>query len=100
MDLSGIDTGTYDSRKFVLTIVGTALITAYSVAAAWVPAMAGILPAFIGGLMGILGLYFGVNVANKLVMGNIATKQLALNTPPTKAPDNSPISIKDTEGEV
>jgi cadmium resistance protein CadD (predicted permease) len=78
MNLTEIDSGTYDGRKFILTLIGTLIITAYSVVAAFVPAMTGILPTFIGGILGMLGLYFGVNVANKFVMSKASTAQLGL----------------------
>lgn len=100
MDNSFVDSGSYDSRKFILTIVGTALITIYSVLGAFIPSMSPILPTFIGGILGVLSLYFGINVANKYVLGNIATRQMALNVPPTKRSDGSPISILDEGGEV
>lgn len=97
MELSDIETGSYDSRKFILTIVGTVLITAFSIVAGFIKALPPILPTFIGGVLGVLSLYFGVNVVNKAIVGNIATKQLAITsptgtTPPTKKPDGKPMS--------
>jgi hypothetical protein len=83
MDITDIDTGSYDSRKFLLTLVGTILVTGFAIGAGFLQGWREVLPTFIGGVLGVLGLYFGVNVANKAVIGSIATKQLAINTPTT-----------------
>lgn len=62
-------TNTYRSRKFVLALVAIILITGVSVASIWLASVAGILPTFIGGILGVLSVYYGGNIANKFVVG-------------------------------
>lgn len=62
-------TSTYRSRKFVLALIALVVITGVSVAAIWFAAVAGILPTFVGGILGVLSVYYGGNVANKFVVG-------------------------------
>jgi hypothetical protein len=57
------------SRKFILTIIALVLLVGMGVLPVFLPAAAGSYPTFIGGLIGILGLYFSGNVANKFVVG-------------------------------
>lgn len=64
-------TSTYKSRKFILAIVALVVITGVSVAAIWFSAVAGILPTFVGGILGVLSVYYGGNVGSKLVVGKV-----------------------------
>ena len=61
----------YGSRKFILTIVALMLVTGISTASIWYPGIQAVLPSFIGGILGILSLYFGGNVASKYVNGKV-----------------------------
>lgn len=61
--------GSYSSRKFILTIFTIILLTTVSLAGIIYPAVVAILPTFVGGLLGILSLYFTGNVVNKYVAG-------------------------------
>jgi hypothetical protein len=61
--------GSFASRKFLLTIFSIILLTIVSLAGIIYPAVAAILPTFIGGLLGILSLYFTGNLVNKVVAG-------------------------------
>jgi hypothetical protein len=70
-------TGTYLSRKFMLACFCIMLITAVSTLSIWFPGIAPILPTFVGGLLGILSLYFTGNVMNKYVVSKSIPKQQA-----------------------
>jgi hypothetical protein len=59
----------FKSRKFFLTIGCIVVVTTVSLLGIWFPAIEAILPTFIGGVLGILGLYFGGNVGAKWVIG-------------------------------
>jgi len=61
----------YRSRKFFLTILSVLILVLFSLMSIWFTAIAAILPSFIGGLLGILSLYFTGNVANKYVLGKV-----------------------------
>jgi len=61
--------GSFASRKFLLTVFSIILLTIVSLAGIIYPAVAAILPTFIGGLLGILSLYFTGNLMNKYVAG-------------------------------
>lgn len=74
MDLSDIDTGPYNGRKFILTIASIVLITAYSIVAGFYVGLRENLSSFIGGVLGVLSLYFTGNVMNKLVVGKVAAQ--------------------------
>lgn len=65
-----METG-YRSRKFFLTILSVLILVLFSLMSIWFTAVAAILPSFIGGLLGILSLYFTGNVANKYVLGKV-----------------------------
>jgi len=65
-----METG-YRSRKFFLTILSVLVLVLFSLMSIWFTAVAAILPSFIGGLLGILSLYFTGNVANKYVLGKV-----------------------------
>jgi hypothetical protein len=57
------------SRKFLLTILSLAILIGMTILCAKVAAMAALYPTFVGGLLGILGLYFGGNVAHRYATG-------------------------------
>lgn len=61
--------GTYASRKFILTILGLLLVSGVAVAGIWSAAIPTVLPTFVGGILGVLSLYFTGNIANKFVVG-------------------------------
>ena len=63
------------SRKFSLTIFGALLATFMGILCSQMPTIAGIYPTFIGGLIGVLGLYFGSNVGQKWVEKNQFIKE-------------------------
>ena len=65
------------SRKFILTILGLLLITLVALVGIKYQAIEGVYPTFMGGVMGILGLYFSGNVVNKHVIGNQQVKMEA-----------------------
>jgi hypothetical protein len=62
-------TGAFSSRKFVLTCVALGLVTGVSILGCWFTGLAAVLPTFIGGMLGILSLYFTGNVMNKYIVG-------------------------------
>lgn len=64
-------TGAYGSRKFVLTLVGLALMVVIAMASVFSPAIPAVMPTFTGGILGVLSLYFAGNVTNKLVVGKV-----------------------------
>jgi hypothetical protein len=64
--------GEFLSRKFILAILSVSLLTLVTCGAVIYPAVAGVLPTFIGGLLGIVSLYFGGNITNKWVAGKTA----------------------------
>lgn len=61
--------GSYSSRKFIMAIFAIVILTSLALAGMIYPAVAAILPTFVGGLLGILSLYFTGNVVNKYVTG-------------------------------
>lgn len=65
---------TYRSRKFVLALIALIVITGVSVASIWFAAVAGILPTFVGGILGVLSVYYGGNVGSKFVVGKVQTE--------------------------
>jgi hypothetical protein len=58
-----------NGRKYSLALLGIFVLTFMSVLALYSGVVASILPTFIGGLLGLLGLYFSGNIANKHVTG-------------------------------
>lgn len=62
------------SRKFLLSVLAMMVISLMSYFSIQSPAVQGILPTFVGGVLGVLGLYFTGNVANKHVVGKVALK--------------------------
>lgn len=74
MDAQRMDAadGAYRSRKFVLTLIGLLIITGVSVVGIWYPTVTAVLPTFVGGILGVLSLYFTGNVMNKFVIGKTA----------------------------
>lgn len=61
--------GAFYSRKFLLTLVGLALVTVIGVVGLDSINVTAIFPTFIGGVLGILSLYFTGNVVAKHLMG-------------------------------
>lgn len=61
--------GSFGSRKFIMAIFSIILLTTLALTGIIYPAVAAILPTFVGGLLGILSLYFTGNVVNKYVVG-------------------------------
>ena len=59
------------SRKFTLAIIAMMLLTGTSIASVWSPTLSSMMPTFIGGLLGILGLYFTGNVGQKVVESKV-----------------------------
>jgi len=57
------------SRKFILTIMALALLTGVALLSVKYAAIVAILPTFVGGILGVLSLYFTGNVMNKYVVG-------------------------------
>lgn len=54
----------YSSRKFVVTILCVVLIALGGLICVKLPAFAGIYPSYIGGILGMAGIYLTGNVAN------------------------------------
>ena len=63
----------YSSRKFMLAIVAIVLITALAVLSTWLPGIQPVISELIGGIIGVLSLYYLGNVANKHVVGKQKT---------------------------
>lgn len=61
------------SRKFILTIVCIVLLIGMTILCGLVKVLQPMFATFVGGLLGILGLYFGGNVANKYAIGKTMT---------------------------
>lgn len=59
---------TYSSRKFLMALLAMLLVTIVSLFGGKWAGIAGILPIFIGGILGILSIYLTGNVANKYVI--------------------------------
>lgn len=64
-----LDSGSLASRKFLLTIGSLVLTSVVCILAGFFSGLATILPTFVGGVLGILSLYFTGNVLNKFVVG-------------------------------
>lgn len=56
------------NRKFTLAIICLVLIALLTVSSVISPAVAGVLPAAIGGILGVLAFYSGSNVAQKALV--------------------------------
>lgn len=83
--------GAFYSRKFLLTLLGLGLITIVGLVGLGSANIMGIFPTFIGGVLGVLSLYFTGNVVTKHVMG----KHLQQPTPP-----QPPVPPSEEEEEV
>jgi 1,4-dihydroxy-2-naphthoate octaprenyltransferase len=59
---------THSSRKFLLCLFSLILISIITVLGVFYPAIQTTLPAFIGGVIGILSVYYTGNVATKFVI--------------------------------
>ena len=62
--------GGKSSRKFLLTVVTMIILCLMVVLGLFHPTVIPLFPTFVGGLLGVLGLYFSGNVANKAIIGN------------------------------
>ena len=68
-DKSFEDLGSFAGRKFILTLTGLITLVIVTFASLIYPAMAAVFPTFVGGLLGLLSLYFTGNVINKYIVG-------------------------------
>jgi len=66
--------GGYRSRKFVLAVFSMVIIASLCILSGFLPQLTAGLPTVIGGILGVLGIYFTGNVATKHVMGSALTK--------------------------
>ena len=66
---SGPEDGGMVSRKFLLTVLSLLILTGIAILAANYSAVATIFPTFVGGLLGVLSVYFTGNVVTKHVVG-------------------------------
>jgi len=83
------------SRKFFLTMFGLCLITLMTLLAGKHVALAALLTTFIGGILGVLGLYFSGNVSQKWVMSKA---QESDNTVPVKIIEEAPNELEHSRG--
>ena len=83
----------WSSRKFYLSILALILIISLTLIGLWSPAMIGLLPTSIGGILGVLGLYFAGNIT----AAHVAQKYL--NNIINKPEEVKPSPIEDV-GEV
>lgn len=67
--------GSIKSRKFLLTLLALSLVTIVTLLTIKYATLVAILPTFIGGILGVLSLYFTGNIITKHVVGK-ATIQL------------------------
>ena len=89
----------FSSRKFLLTLIGLVLVTIFSLMSIWYMPIAGLLPTFIAGILGVLGLYFGGNVANKFVVGKPETLEVPIISKTEKISKNQKIKVIEEEKE-
>jgi hypothetical protein len=76
----------YKSRKFLLTVLGLAIIGWGFWLTPWSAMLPPLYPTFVGAVLGVLGLYFGVNAGHALI---------ASKTPPTPAqPPSGPLPVE------
>ena len=71
--------GGYKSRKFNLTVLGLILVTAVALSALKWPAIVAVFPTFVGGILGILSLYFTGNVINRYVVNKRIIEEKKVN---------------------
>lgn len=91
----------FKSRKFLLALLALVLVTGVSIGGIWSTALAGVMPSFISGILGVLALYFAGNVSNSYV----ATKVLGLvdNVPKSSSSSSTTTTTSTankTEGNV
>ena len=70
--LLDLNDGSYTSRKFFLTLLSLIILIIITLLCVKYEPLVGLLPTFIGGLLGILSIYFTGNVATKYVHGKIS----------------------------
>jgi hypothetical protein len=69
--------GSYGSRKFVFSIVTSALITVLGFISSKYPSLGAQLPNIIAGLLGVLAIYTGANVGHHFVNGKFGIESSA-----------------------
>ena len=96
------------SRKFILTIISVAILIGMTILCGLVKALQPMFATFVGGLLGILGLYFGGNVAHRYAAGRSTSMQIGegppnyLMTPGYQLPPGQTVPLntdEDGEGE-
>jgi hypothetical protein len=92
-----LSTGSYSSRKFVLSLVALVLITGVTVCSIWSAAIQPILPTFIGGITGVLAVYLGGNVAAQHIQGKHEVAALEKLQPVDKPTDPEKPADKSAE---
>ena len=66
--LLDLNDGSYRSRKFFLTLLSFIIIIIMTLLCLKYEPLIGVLPTFIGGILGVLSVYFTGNVAAKFVL--------------------------------
>jgi len=79
----------YGSRKFLLALFSIVVMTGLTLLSVKYVMLAGVLATFIGGLIGILSVYYGGNVASSFVVNKAtqigsASKAITTKTPTKK----------------
>lgn len=98
-DLKGLDPndGSFGSRKFLLTLLGLSIVTIVTVLAVKSPAVAAVLPTFVGGILGVLSLYFTGNIMTKHVIGRHQVNVMGFNT---EEEEEEPVEVDQPTCEV
>jgi len=88
----------WSSRKFYLSIGALLIIIFLTLIGLWSPTMIGLLPTSIGGILGVLGLYFAGNIT----AAHVANKYLnsMISKPEEVKPNSSINSPIEDVGEV
>jgi len=63
--------GSYKSRKFLLALLALLIITGVSLGGIWSVTLAGVMPSFISGILGVLSLYYAGNIAKSYVASKV-----------------------------
>jgi uncharacterized membrane protein len=67
--MAQLDEDGFGSRKFILAIIALCLLIGVAITATWLPVLVGLFTAIVGGIVGILGVYFGANVTSQFAVG-------------------------------
>jgi hypothetical protein len=98
-----LSNGSYSSRKFVLALVCLTVITIVSLLTIYSTAIAPILPSFIGGIIGVLTVYLGGNIANAHIQGKAdfanLTAKLQAGIKPVETPNCPDNNVPDKSKE-